>query len=636
VGDWELVVHRTGRPDGDRQPIHVGEGSAQDLRLEVLRGGVLTFTVRDERARAVPSKVSIFREGDWPIELDPHEASFSREGRSMNAGLGDGFVGGNPQWVAFTETGSGEVPLPPGRYVAVASRGVEYELGVSDPFTVDAARGAQVDLQVVRSIDTTGWISADFHVHAAPSHDSGIQLDDRVRSYVAEGMEFFSSTDHDVITDYAPVVEALNVESWIQTAVGVETTTIEIGHFLGFPMQRHWLGDVGGAFDWTGHTPQEILDALREQGRAATGFDPMVFVAHPRSGILGYFDQFGLDPFKGQAESPGFPAALEYDPSVGGLPNPNPLLAEGNLTMDFDAIEIFTAKEWWTQRTPTTAEVDACATPGGCTMYQWHARDVAEQEGLFDGTFKLSTDFQGSIDDWFLLLDLGFRQTALGNSDTHDATAIEAGCPRNFVMSSTDSPGEIDEQEIAEAVREHRVVASYGPFVTMEIDGKPIGSDVRAKDGKVSLHVTVQAPTWIDVDHVQIVQDGTVVADDTTHDELIPGSGEDDAVRVDTTIELEVAQDSWFVVVVEGDGSMAPVFSPVELPPIPLDQVVNSALGVIEIVGTLLGEPKPYPTTHPVHPDAVPNPIWVAADGDGAWTAPGLPAWWIAAKAPEE
>ena len=32
-------------------------------------------------------------------------------------------------------------------------------------------------------------------------------------------------------------------------------------------------------------------------GKAA-GHDPFVFVGHPRDGILGYFDQFGFDPFE--------------------------------------------------------------------------------------------------------------------------------------------------------------------------------------------------------------------------------------------------------------------------------------------------------------------------------------------------
>ena len=92
---------------------------------------------------------------------------------------------------------------------------------------------------------------------------------------------------------------------------------------------------------------------------------------------------------------------------------------------------------------------------------------MAEQEGLVDGTYKLSVDVQGTVDDWFTLLNLGFRYTALGNSDTHGTTSTESGCPRNYVLVDEDDPAFLDDQLVADAVRAHRVVASYGPFVRM-------------------------------------------------------------------------------------------------------------------------------------------------------------------------
>ena len=58
------------------------------------------------------------------------------------------------------------------------------------------------------------------------------------------------------------------------------------------------MAEAGGALDWTGLTPYEITSSLQQQG-AAAGYDPLIFVAHPRAGILGYFDQYGLDPYGG-------------------------------------------------------------------------------------------------------------------------------------------------------------------------------------------------------------------------------------------------------------------------------------------------------------------------------------------------
>ena len=48
-------------------------------------------------------------------------------------------------------------------------------------------------------------------------------------------------------------------------------------------------------FLWDGLTPQQIIDGIRDLGSVPT-IDPVVFVGHPRAGILGYFDQYGLNP----------------------------------------------------------------------------------------------------------------------------------------------------------------------------------------------------------------------------------------------------------------------------------------------------------------------------------------------------
>jgi hypothetical protein len=56
------------------------------------------------------------------------------------------------------------------------------------------------------------------------------------------------------------------------------------------------------------------------------------------------------------------------------------------------------------------------------------------------------------------------------------------------------------------------VVASYGPFVRMWVEGADIGSDVE-KDGAVDIEIEVQAPSWIDVDRVELYENGTLVGE---------------------------------------------------------------------------------------------------------------------------
>jgi hypothetical protein len=612
-GDYELLVHQQGRPDGPRVPVTVTAGGSVDLVLSAPRPGQVSVRIVDETGRQVPAKLTIYSEdGDSP----------------RDSVLGDGYVAGDPAAVAFVATGEGNLSLPPGTYRAFASRGLEYELGESAAFTVRRDGSTSLELQVLRTVDTSGWVAADFHVHSSPSHDSGVSYADRIATMVCEGVEFFATTDHDSISDVDPVIEALGLEDWVSATPGLEVTTLEVGHFLGFPMAVDPLADAGGALDWTGLEPGELVDGLRDL--AHPGIDPVVFVGHPRDGILGYFDQYGLDPYAG---TPGIGAGnsgtLSVDP--GFLAIVNPLLAADAFTTDFDAIELLNGKRWDFLRTPTQAELDAyAADDSAVSAYDIAARTLEEQAALSDGTYTLGYGRNGQIDDWFTLLNLGFRYTALGNSDTHDKTGVEAGCPRNYVAAATDEPGFLSDTDIATAVREGRVVATYGPFVRFTIDGEPNGpGSTVTGEGPHQADIEVQSPSWFDVERVELYANGTLV------EEWEIESPNDDVVNLSTSVELSPLEDTWYVVIAMGSGSLAPAFTPVEIPPIELQDVVTDALSGVSAVSTLLTAAAPIPQTHPVHPFALTNPIWIDLAGDG-FDAPGLPDWLIAPTPPEE
>ena len=616
VGTWELLVHQEGRPPSERVTVTVEADSEQSVVLTAERGGLFTFTIVDETGEPMPGKVTFYREDGI-------------SGRRPE--LGDGFIAGSPESVVFPMYGEGEVQLPDGEYTAVASRGLEYELDTAGPFLIDRGRSHHFDFVLERSIDTEGWISADFHVHADPSHDVGVVLVDRVRSMVCEGVEFFSSTDHDVITDFAPTVEALGMQRFVQTAVGVETTTVEIGHFLGFPLQGDFLEESGGAMDWTGLTPIEIVSSLRSQG-AAGGYDPLVFVAHPRSGLQGYFDQYGMNPYKGQ---PGFGGAVG-EPSVRTptLAFTNSLLRTENMDFDFDAMEIMSEKVLMRIRTPTAPEIEkhaeflATGDPSKeVTFADILERTPEEQQALTDGTYTLGWGHEGQVDDWFTMLNLGYRFTALANSDTHSMTTTEAGCPRNYVMVGADDPQFLDDQEVADAVKKHRVVASYGPFVQLSVGGATIGDELVSSDAVLPVEVSVQAPSWMDVDRVELYENGTLI-----HSWLVDGDAPD---RFTGTHDITPSADAWYVAIAVGNESLEPVFTPVERPIIDLQVVVTSALAGVPAVGSFLDPAVPLPETFDVTPYAVTNPIWLDRDGDG-FDAPGVPEWMVEPEEPEE
>lgn len=603
AGAWDLVARAHGRPASERLRVDIGEGQRVDLRLVVGRSGALSLRVRDQTGALVPAKVMLFRV-DGPL-ADPV--------------LGDGRLSAGAEAVVFSPDGTGSVDLPDGSYVAVASRGPEYEIDTSAPFTVAAGLGAEVELTVVRSVETDGWISADLHVHALPSPDSGVALAERVVTMAAEGVEFFVSTDHDAVTDYAPVIEALGLEPWVQSAVGVETTTVEVGHFLGFPLHHDFLGENGGSreqLDWTGLGPDALIDNLRAMGEAA-GTEPLVFVAHPRDGILGYFDQFGFLPGGGTPGVGGASGApLVVTPT---LSNTNPVITGNPIAWNFDALELLNGKRLDLIRTPTQVEMDDFAAGGATTAYTMMERTVAEQESLSDGTVAIGAGIEGQVDDWFTLLNLGFRFTAIGNSDTHGTTSVEAGCPRNYVLSATDDPAFLHDQTVADAVRAGNVVTSYGPFLRVFGNGEPPGSTLVTVE-PVSLSIEVQAPTWVPVDRVELYENGTLIrewaVDDVGRDTL----------RFSETVDVQPLVDAWYVVIAMGDGDIAPMCSAVEVPYIDLQRVVEEALSGISVVGSLLTPAPAIPREYAIPAFALANPIWVDRDGDG-FDAAGVPGW---------
>jgi len=638
-GDYLLVAKDASRGPSVPRAVTVLDGTTLETGLIAPRSAVLEVNITDAQGRDLPAKISL-----RPLD-DIDALSFPD--------IGDPYIAGGISAVIFASAGSVRLEVPVGRYDVLVTRGLEYSIwnsaneGNLDGLVLNPGQTTRVDPVLFREVDTTGFIAADLHVHAVASHDSGIPLETRVATMVSEGVEFMASTDHDFITDYRPVIDAMGLGEWIQASVGLETTTIEIGHYLGFPFEIDYEAESGGALDWTGLPPRQIISGLRDL--SAMDGDPYVYVGHPRDGILGYFDQYGLDPFSGDRLEPRTVSSL--------LNLANPLLDENNFTLDFEGLELLNGKHQEMLRTPTQEEIDChksfldgAPTPGcdsGMSMYDILSRTMDEQAALDDlaEPFFLTRDVQGTIDDWFTLLNLGFRHTAMGNSDTHGTTSTESGCPRTYIVSDVDEPELINDAAMARALRQGRAVASYGPLIRFTADGHPIGSDVEASGGSVTLDIEVQAPRWMLVDRVELYENGRLiqefVGDVIDPDAVVKYAG---SFEVSPRDEDGNPQDAWYVVVALGPDDLSPVFTPVDVPNLALNDIVVGALSEIDLgslSSAVAGEGPAIPTTFAVHPYAITNPIWVDVDGidgdfDGSmFDALGeVPAWFR--PSPEE
>jgi hypothetical protein len=107
---------------------------------------------------------------------------------------------------ALARNGLAEFYLPRGRYRAIATSGL---LDGIDEWEVPEQGEAEHAFVLQREVELPDTTTVDFHVHAGPSPDSLVPLDERIYSYVAGGVHVLVASDHNTITDYRPLIQQL-------------------------------------------------------------------------------------------------------------------------------------------------------------------------------------------------------------------------------------------------------------------------------------------------------------------------------------------------------------------------------------------------------------------------------------------
>ncbi len=220
----------------------------------------------------------------------------------------------------YTANGSGEVELAPGTYRVLATHGPEWSVAEQD-VTIAVDVGRAVRAQLVRQVLTPGWISADFHVHAAPSPDSSVALEDRVTALIAEGVEFAAATDHNHTTDYGPTIVSLGAVKDLVAVPGIEVTTKDWGHFNAYPYPVD-----AGVPPYESLTASGIFAGIRQRAP-----DAVVQVNHPNMKHIGYFIHGDLDVPHGVYRRPGFDLGFDALEVVNGFELDEPGVLAQNL-----------------------------------------------------------------------------------------------------------------------------------------------------------------------------------------------------------------------------------------------------------------------------------------------------------------
>jgi hypothetical protein len=222
-------------------------------------------------------------------------------------------------------------------------------------------------------------------------------------------------------------------------------------------------------------------------------------------------------------------------------------------------------------------------------------RDVAERPAHFTRDWDALEVFNGTCGqggndnpraraDWFAMNNNGLLKTLSSGSDSHDERS-PIGEPRNWIEVDLGAVA-LDPAAIIAPFRARRSFVSCGPFVRFRTEGGEGMGEIGGVDasGQARFAVEVQAPTWMGIDSVALIENGVVVVL-----EDLRGPAPDPArkaLRFDGVLSARPAKDSWYAVEVVGAGTLAPI-------------------------------------AHGHPPYALTNVIQIDANGDGQWTPPG-------------
>jgi hypothetical protein len=290
-GRYAIQFQGGGRRSEGKAIVEVKPGVVTSASLKVSDVGKLRVAVREvegaeatpspspspsPKGRMIPAKITI---------LDANTKTPASEPQSVKGGELD-------------------LPLAPGKYTIIASRGPEYSIAEAS-VEIRAGETAAEDLSLKRVVDTRGYIGCDLHQHTSRSDDSGVAVADRVISNVVEGVECAVASEHNNVVDLMPVVRELGLARELMVITGNEVSSdssrAPFGHVNVFPLTVDAADPRGGATPVRDRTAKEVFDDLY-----ALPGERVIQVNHPRSNLNGYFDLLKFDPATGLGTAPGY------------------------------------------------------------------------------------------------------------------------------------------------------------------------------------------------------------------------------------------------------------------------------------------------------------------------------------------
>lgn len=404
----------------------------------------------------------------------------------------------------YTGTGDFIRTIDAGVYNVIVSRGPEFD-AVYRQIKVLPGRRTEVRVQLRRTVNTAGWASADLHSHSTISGDNTGSIHGRILNLICEGVEFAPCTEHNTIHSYRPYLKQMKLEGMLATSDGLELTgrPLPLNHQNTFPIRPRPRTQSGGA----PLTDADIERQIRRLAMWDNRSEKLVQINHPDIGWMIY-DKDG----DGKRDD-GHADMLKYG----------------------QVIEV-----WSTE------------VLSGAAMIE---RTIQGKKVVVNNRFF----------NWLQLLNQGHRIFAVANTDAH-YNYHGSGWIRNYVKSSADEIGKIDETEMVRSFRDGHVVMSNGPFLEVKVTGPGLGigklggaipgDAMSLPDGIGGIHIRVQCPNWLDVNRVQVLVNGRADPNLNFTREKNPELFADVAVKFDRTVVFKLRNDAHLIVVAVGEGML--------------------------------------------------------------------------------
>ncbi len=477
-----LVTAPWGATTTEFEPLE--EESA--YKAVVASGGLVVANITDENGGPIPCKVQFTgTDGTETPDFGPDT------GVHANANL------------YYSHNGHFEKPLAPGTYDVIVSYGPEYD-AVFTELTLEAGEETELVATLKRTVDTTGWVSSDFHSHSTPSGDNSSSQCGRVLNLLCEHVEFAPCTEHNRLSTYVPHLRALGVEQLMATCTGIELTSRpgDVNHQNSFPLVLQPHVQDGGA-------PMIDLDPEIQVERLAVwdGYSEKVIQQnHPDLGHV-FFDRNGDGEIDG-----GFSKNFGY----------------------IDSIEI---------HPPSTIFLPP----------------VVEYRG---------SERNNDIVNWMQMLNQGMRYTGVVNTDAHYNVHGSGWLRNFIKSSTDDTAEIDVMEMVYAVEGGNLVMSSgpfLEATVRSNGDRAIPGETIELTGGSATLSVKVQCPNWFDVDRVQVFVNGRAVEELNFTREANGDYFGDGVIKFDREIPLTLDEDAHIIVATIGENSsLSPVMG--ELP----------------------------------------------------------------------